>query len=150
MMRASLASSLPRRLPTSGCLARPRPSSRSPLTIQQRSCLHATTAAHDAPKDIAVLGGGLTGLTTAYYLTRFHPTAKITLYEEAWRLGGWIDTEVTTVDDPSTDQKHWYQERGARTVAPQTNAPKWEDFVLYELVCRPWEPNFSTVLLHVY
>lgn len=90
-----------------------------------------------------MLGGGLTGLTTAYYLTRFHPTAKITLYE-ADRLGGWIDTLRANPDDhraPSVNM-----ERGARTVAPQSTMPRWEDFVLYELVCGLSRPVSSCCL----
>lgn len=86
------------------------------------------------PKDIAVLGGGLTGLTTAYYLTRFHPDANITVYEAADRLGGWVDTE--RLDVKTQDGKHATIsfERGARTIAPQTSMSRWEDFVFFDLV----------------
>ena len=45
-------------------------------------------------KQIAVLGGGISGLSCAYYLTREFPSAKITLYEASNRLGGWVHTEV--------------------------------------------------------
>ncbi|KLU91118.1 protoporphyrinogen oxidase [Magnaporthiopsis poae ATCC 64411] len=46
------------------------------------------------PATIAVLGGGVTGLTTAYYLTKFLPSARITLYEASDRLGGWVDSHT--------------------------------------------------------
>lgn len=94
----------------------------------------ATVAETKLPKDIAVLGGGLTGLTTAYYLTRFHPDANITIYEADDRLGGWIDTEhvdVKTIDGKDATITF---ERGARTVAPQSGMPRWEDFVLFDMV----------------
>ncbi|TAQ89225.1 hypothetical protein B7494_g2436 [Chlorociboria aeruginascens] len=41
-------------------------------------------------KHIAVLGGGISGLSTAYYITRMLPEAKVTLYEGSERLGGWL------------------------------------------------------------
>lgn len=39
---------------------------------------------------VAVLGGGLGGLSTAFYLTRKFPNYKITLIESSKRTGGWI------------------------------------------------------------
>ena len=50
-------------------------------------------------KDIAVLGGGITGLTTAFELSRTLPDAKVTIYERANKLGGWIDSEIVPVGD---------------------------------------------------
>lgn len=98
---------------------------------------YATTSRSDLPGDIAVLGGGLTGLTTAYYLTRFHPDAKITIYESEARLGGWIDTEQAEVITLEGNEETISFERGARVVSPQSNLTRWEDFVLYDLVWRP-------------
>jgi protoporphyrinogen/coproporphyrinogen III oxidase len=41
--------------------------------------------------NIAVLGGGISGLTTAYYLSKLAPHGtKIILTEGSNRLGGWI------------------------------------------------------------
>jgi hypothetical protein len=50
-------------------------------------------------KNIAVLGGGITGLVTAFELSRTVPGAKITIYETAKRLGGWMDSEIVAVDN---------------------------------------------------
>jgi hypothetical protein len=50
-------------------------------------------------KSIAVLGGGITGLATAFELSRIVPGAKITIYETAKKLGGWMDSEIVPVDD---------------------------------------------------
>lgn len=94
----------------------------------------ATLSETKLPKDIAVLGGGLTGLTTAYYLTRFHPDANITIYEAADRLGGWVDTERISVKTQDGKDATISFERGARTVAPQSRMGRWEDFVLYDMV----------------
>lgn len=42
---------------------------------------------------IAVLGGGISGLSTAYYLARLAPkTTKILLLEGKERVGGWIQS----------------------------------------------------------
>jgi len=46
-----------------------------------------------APTQIAILGGGLTGLSSAYHLSRRFPNAKITLLEKRGRLGGWVRSE---------------------------------------------------------
>lgn len=41
---------------------------------------------------VLILGGGITGLSTAWYLKKRHPKAEITLLEKENRLGGWIKT----------------------------------------------------------
>jgi oxygen-dependent protoporphyrinogen oxidase len=46
----------------------------------------------------AVLGGGITGLSTAHYLTKHMPHANITIYESNNRLGGWLSSERVAVD----------------------------------------------------
>jgi hypothetical protein len=81
-----------------------------------------------------VLGGGLTGLTTAYYLTKFLPEAKITIYEGSGRLGGWIDTETVEVRSATGDKGTVRFERGARTVQPKTSLQNWDDAAFMELV----------------
>ncbi|KAG9300742.1 hypothetical protein G9A89_023540 [Geosiphon pyriformis] len=44
-------------------------------------------------KHVAILGGGISGLATAWHLARSSPSTKITLLEGANRLGGWIQTK---------------------------------------------------------
>ncbi|CAN8098950.1 unnamed protein product [Discula destructiva] len=107
---------------------------RRPLARPNSTRHFAVAAESGPPKDIAVLGGGLTGLTTAYYLTRFHPAAKITIYESDDRLGGWIDTERVQVKTQDGKDATISFERGARTVAPQSSMARWEDFVLFDLI----------------
>ena len=51
------------------------------------------------PKRIAVVGGGLSGLATAYYIKQFAPEASLSLFEASDRLGGVINTErIETAD----------------------------------------------------
>jgi len=69
-------------------------------------------------KNIAILGGGVTGLATAYNLSKHIPDAKITLYESKDRLGGWVDSEVAEVDDGRV-----LFEWGPRTLRPDYNGP---------------------------
>ncbi len=40
-----------------------------------------------------ILGGGISGLSAAWFLRKKYPDAKITLLEKESRLGGWIRTE---------------------------------------------------------
>ncbi|KAG8993383.1 oxygen-dependent protoporphyrinogen oxidase [Tulasnella sp. JGI-2019a] len=49
------------------------------------------------PKHVAILGGGITGLTAAFHLARRLPkTSRITLVEKSNRLGGWIKSAPIT------------------------------------------------------
>ena len=49
--------------------------------------------------DVGILGGGITGLVSAYWLSKISPTAKITLYEASPRLGGWLNTQRVKIPD---------------------------------------------------
>lgn len=43
---------------------------------------------------VTVLGGGISGLSAAYYLARFSPeTTKVVLVEGSHRVGGWIRSQ---------------------------------------------------------
>ncbi|KAB5580183.1 hypothetical protein GE09DRAFT_1081239 [Coniochaeta sp. 2T2.1] len=87
------------------------------------------------PKHVAVIGGGLTGLSTAWFLTKFMPEAKVTIYEGSGRVGGWIDTEERPVEVPGGKQGVIRFERGARMVQPKMTLQNWDDIAFYEL----WE-----------
>jgi NAD(P)-binding Rossmann-like domain len=65
-------------------------------------------------KRFAVLGGGVSGLATAYYLKSIDPLAKITIYEASDRVGGWISTEQVDTSDGRL-----MFEMGPRTLLPQ-------------------------------
>lgn len=49
---------------------------------------------------VAVLGGGVTGLTTAYRLAE-DPSTDVTLFEKSGRFGGWLSSERIEVDGGS-------------------------------------------------
>ena len=67
------------------------------------------------PKEIAILGGGVTGLASALYLSKELPEASITLYEASERLGGWVRTKYMDVGNGSV-----VFEQGPRSLRPQT------------------------------
>lgn len=59
---------------------------------------------------VTILGGGISGLSAAYYLTK-NKVPSITLFEATKRLGGWIKTEQHI--------KHGFRfETGPRTIRP--------------------------------
>ena len=66
--------------------------------------------------DIAVIGGGVTGLACAYYITRQLPKANVTIYEASDRLGGWLSSKRVPVKDGSI-----LLEAGPRTLRPADN-----------------------------
>ncbi|THZ70271.1 Protoporphyrinogen oxidase [Aureobasidium pullulans] len=68
------------------------------------------------PNDVAILGGGITGLATAHYLSQSNPNRKVTIYESSPRLGGWLHTEKVEIDDG-----HILFEKGPRTLRPAGN-----------------------------
>ncbi|KAM3076996.1 oxygen-dependent protoporphyrinogen oxidase [Clarireedia jacksonii] len=67
--------------------------------------------------NIAVLGGGITGLATAFYLTQFLPEQKVTIYEGSDRLGGWLRSKHINVDGGQI-----VFEQGPRTLRPMSTA----------------------------
>ena len=92
-------------------------------------------ATSEPNQKIAVVGGGLTGLTTAYYLAKhLPPSASITLYESSDRLGGWVRTDRVPVDVGGVKGTVSF-ERGPRTLTSlKGNTWRFDDLVLYDLV----------------
>ncbi|EKM57571.1 uncharacterized protein PHACADRAFT_182091 [Phanerochaete carnosa HHB-10118-sp] len=75
-----------------------------------------------APTHISVIGGGLSGLSSAYHLSRRFPTAKVTLLEQSPRLGGWVHSERVHVQDDKGNEAGILLERGPRTLRPNSKA----------------------------
>jgi oxygen-dependent protoporphyrinogen oxidase len=72
---------------------------------------------HAPPQKIAILGGGITGLASAYYLSKELPSASITLYEASDRMGGWLQSKHVNVGNGKV-----VFEQGPRTLRPRTPA----------------------------
>ncbi|KAI5776691.1 hypothetical protein EDC01DRAFT_714597 [Geopyxis carbonaria] len=89
-------------------------SSSSTTSASPRSRTYAT-AAPTAPTSVAVLGGGITGLAAAWYLTKFAPHVPVTLYERSPRLGGWLHSKRVEYDGGSV-----LFEQGPRTLRPSS------------------------------
>ncbi|KAF2835589.1 Protoporphyrinogen oxidase [Patellaria atrata CBS 101060] len=62
----------------------------------------AATAQDNSLEDVAIIGGGLTGLASAYYLAKERPSTKITIYEASSRTGGWLNSKY--IDTPYKKQ----------------------------------------------
>ncbi|RSL60311.1 hypothetical protein CEP51_013793 [Fusarium floridanum] len=131
------AGSLPAaRLSSTAASYRLNGSSLYAIVAAQRRSINGRRAYTTEPKDadIAVLGGGLTGLSAAYYLAKKLPsTANITLYESTDRLGGWIKTDRVPVDLGGKKGTVLF-ERGARSLTSLAgNTFRYDDLVLYDL-----------------
>ncbi|KAI1608759.1 protoporphyrinogen oxidase [Exophiala viscosa] len=72
-------------------------SSISSKTLADFRTIYDRSDVNPNAKEIAILGGGITGLATAWNLST-RTDAKITIYEKSDRLGGWVDSEVLEVD----------------------------------------------------
>ncbi|WVR09632.1 protoporphyrinogen oxidase [Kwoniella sp. DSM 27419] len=77
-----------------------------------------------APRRIAVLGGGLSGLSTAYHLSRSLPrSTQITLVDASHRTGGWVDSQAIDVGFRDTDgvirEGQVVCESGPRSIRPR-------------------------------
>lgn len=75
-----------------------------------------------SPPHIAILGGGLTGLSSAFHLSRKFPNSCITLLEKRSRFGGWVCSERVQVEDKQDNTASVVLEAGPRTLRPNANA----------------------------
>ncbi|KAL1841114.1 hypothetical protein VTJ49DRAFT_7392 [Mycothermus thermophilus] len=100
--------------------------------------LHIARDKSRPPSEIAVLGGGLTGLSTAWYLTRTLPDTRITIYDSRNRLGGWIETDEVHVRGADGSEGTVRFEHAARMIKPQDKpggqVPRWDDLVFFDLL----------------
>lgn len=80
-------------------------------TLHNTAVLSQNPTDKDKTGEIAVLGGGITGLSTAYYLAKDFPRARITIYEGSERLGGWMRSTPVEVEGGTI-----YFESGPRTL----------------------------------
>ncbi|KAI1335892.1 hypothetical protein F5Y15DRAFT_408823 [Xylariaceae sp. FL0016] len=90
------------------------------------------TTSKEAPRQIAVLGGGITGLTAAHYLARHATNAHITLYEASGKLGGWVDAEKVPVGQGRDE--HVLLQHGPRMLRSGGSSNKYDDLVLYDVL----------------
>jgi oxygen-dependent protoporphyrinogen oxidase len=72
--------------------------------------------------NVAVLGGGLTGLSAAYHLARRNPHVHVTLYEKTPRLGGWVRSERVELDDLDGNRASLVLEAAPRTLRPNAKS----------------------------
>jgi|SRR6266850_5503513 len=80
------------------------------------------SADHGTPNHVVILGGGITGLSAAFYLARKHPTVQITLVEKSDRFGGWVRSERVDVSDSDGKRGKVLLEAGPRTVRPNAKS----------------------------
>ncbi|CCG83396.1 Protoporphyrinogen oxidase [Taphrina deformans PYCC 5710] len=66
------------------------------------------------PKSIAVIGGGIAGLSATYFLQKLLPETRITLFEATGKPGGWVSSKTVS----TTDGNHVLFEEGPRSLRP--------------------------------
>ena len=73
------------------------------------------------PIRIAILGGGLTGLSAAFHLSRRFPKNLVTLIEKQPKLGGWVRSERVEVQSQNGTETI-ILEGGPRTLRPNAKS----------------------------
>ncbi len=86
------------------------------------------------PRKIAVLGGGLSGLSSAYHLSKRFPKSQVVLLEKQGRLGGWVRSERVSLPDLGASV---LLEGGPRTLRPNNES-------VLELVSKGHHASFLT------
>lgn len=94
--------------------------------VQRHYATASSTTNLQEIRDVAVLGGGITGLATAHYLSQSLPDANISLFEAGSRLGGWLQS---TSVDVGTGKAVF--EQGPRNLRPSVP----NGLVTLDLVC---------------
>ena len=104
---------------------------RSPLRPSHHRTLHQQASQHQrhdlATPDhgvtnitnVAVLGAGISGLASAYFLSRKLPRAKIVIYEKSSRVGGWVRSSFVDVGSGRI-----VMEQGPRSLRPNSTSAK--------------------------
>ncbi|KAI1310449.1 Protoporphyrinogen oxidase [Xylaria venustula] len=94
------------------------------------------TTPNDAtkPREIAVLGAGITGLTAAHYLARHAENAHITIYEASDGPGGWVKAKRVEVEDEAGRRGHVLLQHGPRMLRSSSTSNKYDDLVLYDVL----------------
>lgn len=85
------------------------------LHFKRSSGRSFTTTTGHKPEHVAVLGGGITGLSAAAMAAKLNPNAKVTLFESSERLGGYLHSEVMQSSDGPV-----VFEQGPRSLRPGT------------------------------
>ncbi|KAH7027487.1 uncharacterized protein B0I36DRAFT_327198 [Microdochium trichocladiopsis] len=107
----------------------------SPKQLKRRSTPQPTTStavrrtSSGSKREIAVLGGGLTGLTAAHYLARHAPDAQITLFEAGQTLGGWVHGSIE-----DTPEGKVVMQQGPRMIRSAKFANRYDDLVFYDVL----------------
>jgi oxygen-dependent protoporphyrinogen oxidase len=90
------------------------------LGARQRLLATAFRSQHRA-FHAAVIGGGITGLTSAFHLVQHPKCSGVTIYEKSPRLGGWMRSERVSVKGGDV-----LFEYGPRTLrCSETLVPLW-------------------------
>ncbi|KAF7426255.1 oxygen-dependent protoporphyrinogen oxidase [Pleurotus ostreatus] len=74
------------------------------------------------PTHVAIIGGGLSGLSAAFHLSRRFPSTLITIIEKHTNLGGWAQSDRIQVKDEHGRPSSVLLESGPRTLRPNANS----------------------------
>lgn len=72
------------------------------------------------PERIAILGGGIAGLTSAHFIAKEFPQSKVVVFEAGKDKGGWIKSRRVDVVDAEGKKGNVLFELGPRTLRNAT------------------------------
>lgn len=82
-------------------------------------------------KNIAILGGGITGLTAAFHISKEIPSARVQIFEKSKTLGGWLQSDLVEVDGG-----HVVFENGPRTLRNSLWGARYTKYLVSGLESR--------------
>lgn len=113
--------------------ARRRYASTSATASPDHSSATTTVDATEPPRqNVAILGSGITALSTAYHLLLTPNPPNITIYEKQPRVGGWLKSQHVDLQDRSGSVLFETGPRNIRPVVPigLATVALWEDLGL--------------------
>lgn len=113
----------------------------SQRSLQCIRCRYASSSTA-YPDQIAVLGGGIAGLASAYFISKEFPRSKITIFESSKEAGGWIKSQRVRVNGGDV-----LFEYGPRTLRPGYSALPTAQLVRFNaarLICGSDVDRYKT------
>ena len=112
---------------------------RRSLTGRRGLVVKAWPKGREGVGNVAILGGGITGLATAFFLVEANPACNITIFEASSRLGGWLHSKQVDIGNGNI-----VFEQGPRNLRP--SQPNGLLTLHMVSIYRPWLQEHANLI----